>query len=88
VLQTSLDDSYVSYQINAYTRGACEQPRLYSDLHQNIQEAFNRAGVEIMSPAYHALRDGNTVTTPAAHRRAGYEAPAFRVDTSPDRGDK
>ncbi len=80
VLQTSLDDSYVSYQINAFTREACEQPRLYGELHQNIQEAFNAAGVEIMSPAYHALRDGNTVTTPADHRPAGYEAPAFRVE--------
>jgi small-conductance mechanosensitive channel len=80
VLQTSLDDSYVSYQINAFTREACDQPRLYSDLHQNIQEAFNAAGVEIMSPAYHALRDGNTVTIPAAQRPAGYEPPGFRVE--------
>ena len=79
VLQTSLDDSYVSYQINAFTREACDQPRLYSELHQNIQEAFNAAGVEIMSPAYHALRDGNTVTIPAAQRPAGYEPPGFRV---------
>lgn len=80
VLQTSLDDSYVSYQINAFTREACEQPRLYGELHQNIQECFNAGGVEIMSPAYHALRDGNTVTTPAAHRPVDYEAPAFRVE--------
>jgi len=79
VLQTSLDDSYVSYQINAFTREACDQPRLYSDLHQNIQEAFNAGGVEIMSPAYHALRDGNTVTIPEAHRPQGYEPPGFRV---------
>jgi len=80
VLQTSLDDSYVSYQINAFTRDACDQPRLYSELHQNIQEAFNAAGVEIMSPAYHALRDGNTVTIPAAQRPAGYEPRGFRVE--------
>jgi small-conductance mechanosensitive channel len=79
VLQTSLDDSYVSYQINAFTREACDQPRLYSELHKNIQEAFNAAGVEIMSPAYHALRDGNAVTIPAAQRPKGYEPPAFRV---------
>jgi len=80
VLQTSLDDSYVSYQINAFTREACDQPRLYGELHQNIQEAFNAAGVEIMSPAYHAVRDGNTVTIPEGQRPAGYEAPAFRVN--------
>ena len=80
VLQTSLDDSYVSYQINAFTREACDQPRLYSELHQNIQEAFNAAGVEIMSPAYHALRDGNTVTIPEAQRPAGYEPQGFKLE--------
>ena len=44
VLQTSLDDFYVSYQINAYT----DKPQLmavtYSRLHQNIQEKFNQGG--------------------------------------------
>jgi|WetSurMetagenome_2_1015567.scaffolds.fasta_scaffold06938_2 small-conductance mechanosensitive channel len=87
VLQTSLDDSYVSYQINAFTRDACDQPRLYGELHQNIQEAFNAGGVEIMSPAYHALRDGNTVTIPEAQRPQGYRPPSFRV-RSDDGGGK
>lgn len=80
VLQTSLDDSYVSYQINACTRDACDQPRIYGELHENIQEAFNGAGVEIMSPSYHAVRDGNAVTVPEAHRPRGYEVPAFGVE--------
>ena len=56
VLQTSLDDYYVSYQINAYTRAAGRMAQLYSELHQNILDAFHSAGVEIMSPAYTALR--------------------------------
>jgi hypothetical protein len=30
----------------------------------NVQECFNEARVEIMSPNYLALRDGNRVTTP------------------------
>lgn len=38
---------------------------IYSRLHSNIQEKFNEAGVEIMSPLYAAIRDGNTVTIPA-----------------------
>jgi small-conductance mechanosensitive channel len=33
VLQTSLDDFYVSYQINAYTREAGKQALIYSNLH-------------------------------------------------------
>lgn len=62
VLQTSLDDFYVSYELNAYTRDANRIAGIYSDLHQNIQDSFNKAGVEIMSPHYRALRDGNQST--------------------------
>ncbi|MBZ4034605.1 mechanosensitive ion channel family protein [Flavobacterium sp. 17A] len=62
VLQTSLDDFYVSYQINVYTKHPTKQPRIYSSLHQNIQDSFNAAGIEIMSPHYSALRDGNATT--------------------------
>lgn len=58
VLQTSLDDFYVAYQINAYTRLPHRQAGLYSQLHQHIQEEFARAGVEIMSPHYRATRTG------------------------------
>ncbi|HEU0125138.1 MAG TPA: mechanosensitive ion channel family protein, partial [Flavobacterium sp.] len=64
VLQTSLEDFYVAYQINVYTKEPTKQPRIYSSLHQNIQDSFNAAGIEIMSPHYSALRDGNTTTIP------------------------
>ncbi|MBK0369996.1 mechanosensitive ion channel family protein [Flavobacterium agrisoli] len=64
VLQTSLDDFYVAYQINAYTREPNKQPRIYSSLHQNIQDCFNEAGIEIMSPHYRATRDGSQITIP------------------------
>ena len=58
VLQISLDDFYVSYQINAYTRQPHRQAAVYSELHQQIQTGFARAGVEIMSPHYRATRTG------------------------------
>lgn len=64
VLQTSLDDFYVSYQINAYTAEVKKSAIIYSELHSNIQDAFNEAGVEIMSPHYRAERDGNNTTIP------------------------
>jgi small-conductance mechanosensitive channel len=59
VLQTSLDDNYVAYELNAYTQRADRRPRIYSDLHANILDAFHTAGVEITSPHYRAVRDGN-----------------------------
>jgi small-conductance mechanosensitive channel len=62
VLQTSLNDFHVSYQINVYTREANRMMTVLSDLHQNIQDAFIEGGVEILSPSYTALRDGNFST--------------------------
>ncbi|WP_264551570.1 mechanosensitive ion channel family protein [Flavobacterium sp. N2038] len=79
VLQTSLDDFYVSYQINVYTKEPTKQPRIYSSLHQNIQDSFNEAGIEIMSPHYNALRDGNTTTIPSDYLDKDYETPSFNV---------
>jgi small-conductance mechanosensitive channel len=52
VLQTSLDDFYVSYELNAYTDNPLTMIQVYSDLHENIQDAFNEYGVQIMSPSY------------------------------------
>jgi small-conductance mechanosensitive channel len=67
VLQTALNDFYVAYELNAFTCLPSEMPRLYSDLHHNIQDCFNEAGVEIMSPHYTAFRNGNPTTIPANH---------------------
>ena len=64
VLETSLSDWYPVYQINAYIREEDKLAQIYSDLHQNIQDRFNEAGVEIMSPHYMAMRDGNESTIP------------------------
>jgi small-conductance mechanosensitive channel len=79
VLQTSLDDFYVSYQINAYTDQVSVMARTYGLLHANIQDKFNEAGVEIMSPHYNSLRDGNVTTIPPEHLAKDYEAPQFVV---------
>lgn len=83
VFQLSLDDSYVSYEINAYTDSPRVMAKIYSDLHQNIQDRFNEAGVEIMSPHYKALRDGNQTTIPEESLPGSYVAPSFRVQSIP-----
>jgi small-conductance mechanosensitive channel len=79
VLQTSLNDFYVSYELNAYTGQPSLMADLYGALHQNIQDSFNKAGVEIMSPHYTSLRDGNRTAIPAENLPQDYEAPPFRV---------
>lgn len=52
VLQTALNDFYVSYQLNAYTDEPSAMAALYSEMHANIQDEFQQAGVQIMSPNY------------------------------------
>jgi len=58
VLQTALNDHHVAYQINAYTDAPAKMAQIKSDLHQNIQEHFRQAQVEILSPVFAALRSG------------------------------
>ncbi len=79
VFQTALNDFYVSYQLNAYTRAPNEMALIFSQLHQNIQDSFNKAGVEIMSPHYGAIRDGNTIAIPEENRKPGYTPDSFNI---------
>ncbi|RZL59172.1 MAG: mechanosensitive ion channel family protein, partial [Pedobacter sp.] len=56
VLQTKLNDFYVSYQINAYTHEAGKQAVIYSSLLEHIQDELNSAGIELLSPNYNVIR--------------------------------
>lgn len=78
------NDFYVSYELNAYTGNPQVMAVTYSLLHQNIQDAFNEAGVEIMSPHYAQVRDGNRMAVPDSCLPPGYEPPVFRVARTPE----
>lgn len=82
VLQTSLNDFFVSYQLNAYTDQPNKMATIYSDLHQNIQDSFNEGGIEIMSAHYFQLRDGNCTTIPADYRASDYRPQRFLLDAA------
>lgn len=79
VLQKSLDDFYVSYEIYGYTDQPKKMKQTYSDLHSNIRKYFDENGVEIMSPHYSSLRDGNAVTIPEKYLPKEYKAPPFNI---------
>ncbi|WP_291585186.1 mechanosensitive ion channel family protein [Bacteroides sp.] len=64
VLETELQDWYPVYQINAYIKEADQLAQIYSNLYQSIQDVFAEADIEIMSPHYMAVRDGNETTIP------------------------
>lgn len=65
VLQTSLEDNYVSYEINGWTRKPERLPRTYSELHARILDEFHGHNVEITSPHYRAVRGAEGSTVPA-----------------------
>jgi small-conductance mechanosensitive channel len=52
VLQTSLSDFYVDYELNARLEQPHRRMWVQSDLQANIQDVFNEYGVQIMSPHY------------------------------------
>ena len=81
VLQTALNDFYVTYELNAHTDDPQQMVNTYSALHRNIQDTFNEAGVEIMSPHYTQLRDGNKAAIPDAYLPKDYVPRSLRVET-------
>jgi len=84
VLQTSLDDFAVAYEINVYTDHSHNMAVIYSDLHRHIIDQFNQAGIEIMSPHFIAHRDGNMTTVPAEYLPKDYQAPATKLKMEKD----
>lgn len=65
VLQSSLGDFAVEYQVNAYCSEVKNLQYIYSDLHANILDVFNEYGIQIMSPAYVADPESAKVVPPA-----------------------
>jgi small-conductance mechanosensitive channel len=61
VLQTALDDFCIRYELHVSTGDPLRMKRTYSELHANIQDAFNEYGVQIMTPHYEADRNAPTV---------------------------
>jgi small-conductance mechanosensitive channel len=72
VLQTALSDFYVEYRLCVPIEHAEQRIRRLSELHANIQDAFNEFGVQILSPHFEAQPE-NTVIVP---KSKWFSAPA------------
>src|SRR5262249_45104359 len=72
VLQQALSDFYAEYELRAHIERPEVRFHVLSDLHAQIQDAFNEFGVQIMSPNFEAQPD-RPVLVP---RSAWYAAPA------------
>ncbi|MGB0563716.1 MAG: mechanosensitive ion channel family protein [Spirulinaceae cyanobacterium] len=80
VWQTGLGDFSVSYELRVYTDRPDQEPQIHSALHQQMQDACNTADIEILSPTYSAIRDGNTSTIPENYLPADYKADGFKLN--------
>jgi small-conductance mechanosensitive channel len=72
VLQKSLGDFAVTYELNAYCNDAQAMARLYTAMHQNVLDVFNEHGVQIMTPAY----EGDPEKPKVVPKDQWYQAPA------------
>ena len=77
VVQRSLGDFYVEYMLLAAVDQPTQRPQILSELHANIQDAFNEFGVQIMSPHFVA-QPGQPVVVPKEQWHAAPAEPAPR----------
>ncbi len=63
VRQSALTSFCVDYTINAYIEQPEQRISVLSNLHANIQDAFNEAGIQIMTPAFES-QPGEPVVVP------------------------
>jgi small-conductance mechanosensitive channel len=52
VIQKSMGNFAVEYEINVYCNDVSNLPQTYTNLHRNILDVFNENNVQIMTPAY------------------------------------
>ena len=73
VLQRALSDFYVEYELRFFIDQPAERLPILSALHAEIQDAFNEAGVQIMSPNFESQPE-KPVLVP---KTKWYSPPAF-----------
>lgn len=76
VLQKSLGDFAITYELNCYCDRPSEMNNIYTELHRNILDVFNEYGVAIMTPAY----EGDTEAPKVVARDKWFTAPAKAPD--------
>jgi small-conductance mechanosensitive channel len=81
VLQKSLGDFAVTYELNVACDNPQTMPGLYTALHQNILDVFNEYDVQIMTPAY----EGDPDTPKVVPKTRWFAAPAGASEPASDR---
>ena len=77
VLEKSLGDFAVTYELNVCVESATGMPERYATLHRNVLDVFNEYGVQIMTPAY----EGDPPEPKLVPQERWFSAPAVRTRT-------
>ncbi|HAT09581.1 MAG TPA: mechanosensitive ion channel protein MscS [Planctomycetes bacterium] len=64
IVQTALSDFYVEYQLRCRIEQVEARLGVLSDLHAQVQDAFNEFGVQIMSPHFNSQPAQNVLVPP------------------------
>jgi small-conductance mechanosensitive channel len=83
VLQKSLGDFCVVYELNVYCHAPTEMMQQYTRLHRSILDVFNEYGVQIMTPAY----EGDPERPKVVPKDQWWTAPARRPPGAAAPGD-
>ncbi len=86
VLQTALSDFYVEYKLRARTQEVVGRAAVLSELHAHIVDAFNTAGVQIMSPNYEADPEQPKLVAPDHWEGVPPASPTDGASTPPSSG--
>lgn len=78
VLQRALSDFYVEYELLVTLADTKARPFVLTRLHAEVQDEFNRYGVQIMSPNFEAQPDGGAVVVPQEDWHKAPAAPPSR----------
>ena len=81
VVQRELSDFYVQYQVLAHLEEGRNRAAVISELHAQIQDAFNEYGAQIMSPHFESQPE-RRVFVPKSD---WYATPAALTDENPPR---
>ena len=80
ILQQSLGDYAVNYELNVYSDKPSDIYRLYTELHRSVLDVFNEYNVQIMTPSYIA----DPAEPKVVPREHWFEKPA-QAAAQPDR---
>jgi len=75
VLQKSLGDFAVTYELNVYCDNPQAMGQFYTALHQHILDVFNEYGIQIMTPAY----EGDPERPKVVPKEQWFTAPATNL---------